>query len=361
MRAGGRASTASARKAAAPTPSSSSPSRPASCCRSCAPTTSTPQVNGLPCRSLAELERRSATGRARAAGRPQARAARTRAALARRREARGARPSSRSLAEREDGMALAWCCCRRWRAAACGPRASHKGTARHDRRRASAVLAVLWRGRRPGWLAPGFDDIDERLDEAPRREVGGQVTDPGAARGHRRSAVCVLDAERSRVTGAPAEDVPFDWTEDGCVNGRTQYGIGDGGWARVFVPGGRGRRSRSTASTRRRANTAWSATCSAARRWPGARGARANSRRPQCGAGASRARVRRPAAGGALAAARQRPNERLVYPPAGRPASGVPGRAERPDAQSAHGSRTDSITTHWNGRRSASCADWRSR
>jgi hypothetical protein len=49
--------------------------------------------------------------------------------------------------------------------------------------------------------------------------------------------VCVLDPERSRVTGEAPEDVPFDWTPTGCVNSRTQYGFAGGTWSRVFVPG----------------------------------------------------------------------------------------------------------------------------
>ena len=48
--------------------------------------------------------------------------------------------------------------------------------------------------------------------------------------------VCVLDPERSRVTGPAPEDLPFDWSPSGCVNSRTQYGFADGVWSRVLVP-----------------------------------------------------------------------------------------------------------------------------
>jgi hypothetical protein len=32
------------------------------------------------------------------------------------------------------------------------------------------------------------------------------------------------------------DDIPFTWTDGGCVNGRTQYGLKDGKWSRVLVP-----------------------------------------------------------------------------------------------------------------------------
>jgi hypothetical protein len=36
--------------------------------------------------------------------------------------------------------------------------------------------------------------------------------------------------------GEVAASVPIDWSKDGCVNGRTQYGQAAGVWSRVFVP-----------------------------------------------------------------------------------------------------------------------------
>ena len=50
--------------------------------------------------------------------------------------------------------------------------------------------------------------------------------------------LCRLVPERSRVTSAKVEDIEFDWTADGCVNERTQYGLAGGSWSRVFVPNG---------------------------------------------------------------------------------------------------------------------------
>ena len=50
--------------------------------------------------------------------------------------------------------------------------------------------------------------------------------------------ICVLDPNRSRVKVSTTEDVPFDWRNDGCVNGKTQYGANAGIWSRTFVPNG---------------------------------------------------------------------------------------------------------------------------
>ena len=49
--------------------------------------------------------------------------------------------------------------------------------------------------------------------------------------------MCVLDADRSRVTTSATDDVPLKWGDDGCVNDRTQYAQVNGEWTRVFVPG----------------------------------------------------------------------------------------------------------------------------
>ena len=38
------------------------------------------------------------------------------------------------------------------------------------------------------------------------------------------------------MTSSRIDDVEFAWAGDGCVNGRTQYGLGQGGeWKRVFA------------------------------------------------------------------------------------------------------------------------------
>lgn len=88
------------------------------------------------------------------------------------------------------------------------------------------------------WITrPGYDEIEDRvaaaLGEAEGGEDGAAQTASGAGDG---TLICTLVPERSRITGARTDDVEFEWAADGCVNGRTQYGLTEGDWTRVFVP-----------------------------------------------------------------------------------------------------------------------------
>jgi hypothetical protein len=49
---------------------------------------------------------------------------------------------------------------------------------------------------------------------------------------------CTIDPDRSVVKLSTTDDVPLDWSDDGCVNGKTQYGANAGIWSRTFVPNG---------------------------------------------------------------------------------------------------------------------------
>ncbi|MEC7622581.1 MAG: serine protease [Pseudomonadota bacterium] len=90
----------------------------------------------------------------------------------------------------------------------------------------AAVAAYLTR--------PGLDEIDRRVAAALQDpdDGGGEAEAPGGDL----ALLCRLVPERSRVTSAKVEDIEFDWTADGCVNERTQYGLAGGSWSRVFVP-----------------------------------------------------------------------------------------------------------------------------
>ena len=82
---------------------------------------------------------------------------------------------------------------------------------------------------------PGLDEIDRRV--AAAMQDGQGAAEPGPAVGGEDYALlCRLIPERSRITSAKVEDIEFDWTPDGCVNTRTQYGFAGGSWSRVFVP-----------------------------------------------------------------------------------------------------------------------------
>lgn len=89
------------------------------------------------------------------------------------------------------------------------------------------------------WLTrPGNEDIEQRfLDENNGSAELGRL-DGGSNAGPLGpgSWICTLDSERSRITGKPDTTVPFDWSEGGCVNSRTQYGRVGGKWTRVLVP-----------------------------------------------------------------------------------------------------------------------------
>ncbi|MEP3227050.1 MAG: trypsin-like peptidase domain-containing protein [Parasphingorhabdus sp.] len=47
---------------------------------------------------------------------------------------------------------------------------------------------------------------------------------------------CRINPERSRITVSQVDNLDIDWSESGCVNGRTQYGRDGVRWSRVFVP-----------------------------------------------------------------------------------------------------------------------------
>ncbi|QWC56045.1 trypsin-like serine protease [Erythrobacter sp. 3-20A1M] len=84
---------------------------------------------------------------------------------------------------------------------------------------------------------PGMDDFDRRVAGALTTGSPSTSGKAGADAGSGHQALlCTLVPERSRITGAPAESVAFDWQASGCVNERTQYGLRAGEWSRVFVP-----------------------------------------------------------------------------------------------------------------------------
>ena len=68
------------------------------------------------------------------------------------------------------------------------------------------------------------------------RSSGTGVIEAPASTVGATSLTCVVNVDRSRITNSDTKDVPFTWAKDGCVNGRTQYGLMDGKWSRIFVP-----------------------------------------------------------------------------------------------------------------------------
>ena len=80
-----------------------------------------------------------------------------------------------------------------------------------------------------------------KMSEVADRYVRLHPAKPAAvvdAAGEDGAKICVLDPNRSRVKVSTTQDVSLDWRNDGCVNGKTQYGANAGVWSRTFVPNG---------------------------------------------------------------------------------------------------------------------------
>jgi hypothetical protein len=272
----------------------------------------TARVNGLPCRSLAEVEAEERQRSERARVDASARAAAEQQSNALRREEARREAEFALLGERESGLVTTMILLMAALAASGVAVHAYHTDLRHNAEvgfglagLALIAAAVAWETR------PGFDQIEERVAERLRGEGS-------AEEGGRRSApaqgalVCVIDADRSRVTGAATDDLPFEWSAGGCVNDRTQYGLASGEWARVFVPADEAAVSVNRfdpASGEYRMERYLLGREAMAR----ARTARAEFQAPACGAGEGAAREFGARQGAILSLLPERPNERLVY------------------------------------------------
>ncbi len=64
---------------------------------------------------------------------------------------------------------------------------------------------------------------------------GNSIADAAESRFAGRN-LCRLVPERSRVTVSSTQDVALEWSDSGCVNGRTQYAQSGEVWTRILVP-----------------------------------------------------------------------------------------------------------------------------
>lgn len=80
---------------------------------------------------------------------------------------------------------------------------------------------------------PGFEQVDTLAKAALKGSVDPAAKAVVANAG---PLICTIDRSRSRVTVSDTKDVKFDWSAGGCVNNRTQYAEGSGGWVRTLVP-----------------------------------------------------------------------------------------------------------------------------
>jgi len=273
-----------------------------------------PQINSLPCRSLAELEAAERARVEREQFAAQARAGQDAQELTRRQDAQRRDIEFAVMAERENGMAMAGLLL--ILALGAGGIAYLRYQDGEDRTAAIAggvaLLAVLAAGA--AWmLRPAYGDVADRLAESTRREIEAGDPDTEPVRALANGALrCILDSDRSRVTGAPAEDLAVEWRDDGCVNGRTQYAPSDGEWARILVPEDEAVVSvnRFSPATREYRVERYLLGREAIGR---AREAHAAVEAPQCGASAQALREFEARQQAVVALLPSRPNERLVY------------------------------------------------
>lgn len=271
------------------------------------------RVADLPCRSLEELD---AAERARLE-RQQAQARREMAARAQ--EARERRERAEDEAresvrtDRENAMALAFVLALvaagglalAWQARQAGEGGERRMMIAGTVALVAAIAALaLWLTR------PGLDEVERRV-AAAMGEAEADPEAPGAGGTGEGLLTCTLDLARSRVVGAPDRELEFAWREDGCVNGRTQYGFAGGEWSRVFVP------NEEQAVSVNRFDPA-SGTFRTDRYLLGraemaaARAARGEYSPPACDAAGAAARLG-DLQSGVVALLPQAPNERLVY------------------------------------------------
>ncbi|MEL6487815.1 MAG: trypsin-like peptidase domain-containing protein, partial [Pseudomonadota bacterium] len=214
-----------------------------------------PTTNALPCRSIDELnaaelarfEAQRAEARERIAAREaSAREAREAARVQALLEISEARDNALALALvlLILGVLAAWTAARLRRTAGqttsgAGGEDSASSSVQDPRVIIAAGLAgACFIGMVLVWITrPGFSELEDRV-AAIMGDVSqtGETDTPQVSLAGDGTLICSFVPERSRVLGARTDDVEFDWAADGCVNTRTQYGLANGEWTRVFVP-----------------------------------------------------------------------------------------------------------------------------
>ena len=202
----------------------------------------TAQVNGLPCRSIAELD---AAERARAQS-EQLTALQTQEAKAAQQAVRADEARRETefaiITERENAMMLTLLLvlC----TLAGGFITWHereRGDQRAMKIAAAASLVALIVALATWLMRPGFDEVEDRVARLLAAEAQaegdktGVITVPVTS-DEPAKLVCVVNVDRSRITSSPTDDIPLSWQAGGCVNGRTQYGLSNGKWSRILVP-----------------------------------------------------------------------------------------------------------------------------
>ncbi|MCP5385256.1 MAG: trypsin-like peptidase domain-containing protein [Novosphingobium sp.] len=272
----------------------------------------TPRLASLPCQSMDTFNQAQAAMAADDKAKADE-ATRTAEAGRQAADAKAARTAElQILSERENGLVLAALVFLAALGAGGAAFYFHGNQDQQRRKYALAVAVVLFLGALYAWFSrPGIDQIDARAAELTKAGMPSDATSeaPELATGALR---CVLDPQHSRVTVSDIADVPLRWTEDGCVNARSQYGLAANGWSRILVPNAedtvtvaRFDPATSTYTTERYLLDLETMTK--------AREERARYDPPKCGGGEEAARKLGEAQGAVAALLPAQPNERLVY------------------------------------------------
>ena len=273
------------------------------------------RTTGEPCRSLAELDaaERERMAGAKAVSDEQQRAleARNQAQL----QEATRQAEMEIIATRENHLALAGVSL--LLALLCGGTAVWLGQQGRARDRKFAVVAafvflvltpVAW------FTRPSIAGIDQRAREivAERADATPAAAASATAAPGEGQLTCVFNPGRSRVTVSDTTDVPLAWRADGCVNGRTQYGLGADGWSKMLVPQGEDTVTIAAydPATRTYRQDRYLLDLDTMAK---VRAERAKYPAPACGAGEGTARQLGDAQGAARALLPSAPNERIVY------------------------------------------------
>lgn len=272
-------------------------------------------TSGLPCRSIADLDRAEAER----AGAEQARL--TAETAARAQEQQRATDKARRdaelavLSERDNGLALAaLLLVGALGAGGWGMVQASKRRGRFERKHVFGAGALLLAAILTWFLRPSLSSIDERAKDmlATPRPGASESTSSSQSANGTGPMICVLEPDRSRVTVSDITDVPLEWTGDGCVNGKTQYGLAADGWSRILVPNGEETISVNSYDPATRTYTV-ERFLMALDRMTQARTARAKLSAPACGAGEESARRFGESQQAIKALLPSEPNERMRY------------------------------------------------
>ncbi|MEO9601318.1 trypsin-like peptidase domain-containing protein [Parasphingorhabdus sp.] len=188
-----------------------------------------------PCRSAAEISQEEQQREA--AARAQVEAAKQAEALKRERAETKLRTgiSQDIITERENRIAMAALMLALALLAAGGAGVLMVQGKRNPAIMAAGGAAVLLLGAVITFLSrPDFSEIDDRVAAALQEQSGKGETPTSITAAGRYQ--CTINPQRSRITVSQENELPIEWTEGGCVNGRTQYGRDGAKWSRIFVP-----------------------------------------------------------------------------------------------------------------------------